>query len=270
MNELRASAVKWPLSEAVLEHVTKGAVNYLIVTGQDRAARVLLNARIHLRWGGRDFDGDELVDHFGMILLFPPKLVDKAKGMLEEDIFSELRQQIHRAVETALDGIEVEAPPHHCADTRVAMWTDPPDEGWRQEIAELLKGRKAASNQASVSGTIRQPPFQWNGLQFQSKTEVKIAEALSRASVLFFPLAAAVAGRSKREPDFLVCAEGKWGILEVQGDEFHPHETAAQEHERGRWFRGYGVRVFEIYDAKRCYANPDDVVSEFLKLLRAS
>ena len=105
---------------------------------------------------------------------------------------------------------------------------------------------------------------------FQSETETRIAKALSEAHVLFFPLPAAVAGVQKKEPDFVVCADGKWGILEVQGDEFHPPETAAKEHERGRWFQNYGVKVFQIYSATRCYSNPDEVVAEFLKLLRAS
>jgi len=267
--------LKWPLSEESQERVTKGAVEYLIVIGQDQAARVLLNARIHLQSYGAYAGHGEPVAQFGITLLFPPRLVEKAKEALGADelaaAFSKPNEQIRKAVEMALDGIEIGVLPHQCYGTiKVAMWTDPPVGGWRQEISDVLRGRKVASNQATVSRTVRQPPFQWNGLQFQSKTEVKVAEALSRASVLFFPLPAAVAGMTKREPDFLVCADGKWGILEVQGDEFHPPETAAREHERGRWFQRYGIRLFQIYDAARCYSEPDEVVAEFLALLRPS
>lgn len=97
---------------------------------------------------------------------------------------------------------------------------------------------------------------------------MRLAQAFSRKGVLYFPLAAAVSGRRKLEPDFLVCnSDGKWGILEVHGDNFHPPETAAKEHERGRWFKERGVRVFEVYGASECYNDPDGVVERFLKLL---
>jgi very-short-patch-repair endonuclease len=70
-----------------------------------------------------------------------------------------------------------------------------------------------------------------------------------------------------REPDFLVCADGHWGILEVDGDPWHPPERAAQEHERDRLFRRQGLKV-ERYSADRCFEAADAVVAEFLGLLR--
>ncbi len=63
----------------------------------------------------------------------------------------------------------------------------------------------------------------WNGWQFRSQAEVKIAEALDRAGVLFFPKATArlttPEGRTNQSPHFLVCSEGKLGILVVDGEE---------------------------------------------------
>jgi hypothetical protein len=113
----------------------------------------------------------------------------------------------------------------------------------------------------------------WKNLRFRSKSEVKIAEALEKANVLFFPNSMARLGlvtdaRERREPDFLICEQGKWGILEVQGELFHPPQTAAKEHDRARLFKQHGIKVVEFYDATRCYDMPDDVVTDFLRILR--
>lgn len=111
-----------------------------------------------------------------------------------------------------------------------------------------------------------------DNLRFRSKTEIKIYEALKRHSVLFFPNAAAVLGgkNEKREPDFLICKDGKWGVLEVMGDWYHPAKTAMRDHDRARLFKDYGLICFEFYDAKECYNNPDEVVRRFLELLDRS
>jgi very-short-patch-repair endonuclease len=71
------------------------------------------------------------------------------------------------------------------------------------------------------------------------------------------------------EPDFLVCANGKWGIIEVDGSDWHPRERAAVDHERDRRFREHGVRVVERYDARECYDRElaAGVVAGFLRLL---
>ena len=61
-------------------------------------------------------------------------------------------------------------------------------------------------------------------MPFRSQAELRIAQALGRACVLFFANAPGRFGvhpddRQTREPDFVVCADGKWGILEVCGDD---------------------------------------------------
>ena len=108
-----------------------------------------------------------------------------------------------------------------------------------------------------------------DGLIFRSKTEIKIYEVLREHNILFFVNATAVlAGKAlKREPDFLICQNGKWGILEVMGEQAHPSSTAPRDHDRGRLFEDYGIRCIQFYDAARCYKQPDEVVADFLKRL---
>jgi uncharacterized protein YjbI with pentapeptide repeats len=110
----------------------------------------------------------------------------------------------------------------------------------------------------------------WENLRFRSKTEIKIAEALDRTGVLFVPNSLArlntAKGRENKEADFLICYNGKWGVLEVDG----PHHTAerrVEEQERERIFKKNGIKVVERFDAQRCYNNPDEVVQEFFKMI---
>lgn len=142
-----------------------------------------------------------------------------------------------------------------------------PDENWRHHLHELIKG-KGVSNQASGA----ESSHIWQGFKFRSATEIKIAKALDRAGVLFFPLPKArVAPADRRrmnvEPDFLVCDEGRWGILEVDGEPFHPPERSAMEHERDRIFKRHGVGFVERFDAKKYYGRPDETVEEFRLLM---
>jgi len=100
-------------------------------------------------------------------------------------------------------------------------------------------------------------------------SEVRIARALDAAGVLFLPncLARVEVGsdkRATREADFIVCHNGKWGILEVDGP-FHPR--AVVDHERDRAFRGHRIKVIERFDWEECYKDANGVVRRFLTLL---
>lgn len=137
-----------------------------------------------------------------------------------------------------------------------------PDANWRIELRELAKG-KGITNQASNADS----KHLWQGFKFRSATEMRIAAALDRAGVLFFPLPKARVSPSSEsrlnvEPDFVICDEGRWGVLEVDGEPFHPPQRSAIEHERDRMFKGHGVAVVERFDASRCYNEPDKVVQE--------
>jgi hypothetical protein len=111
----------------------------------------------------------------------------------------------------------------------------------------------------------------WKNLSFSSVSEVKIAQALDRVGVLFFPNCRGrlntTEGRRNRECDFLVCYEGIWGILEVDGEPFHPASRAAEDHKRDGFFLDHGVWVHR-FDSNECFKYPDDVVQRFLQRLK--
>ncbi len=117
-------------------------------------------------------------------------------------------------------------------------------------------------------------PYKWRGFYFRSKTEIKIAEAFDRAGVLFYPNSKArlnaLTGRDTKETDFLVFHAGKWGILEVDGEPWHPPSRVVHDHERDRLFKVHGVRIVEHYDATRCWNDSNQVVQEFLQIVSQS
>jgi hypothetical protein len=102
-------------------------------------------------------------------------------------------------------------------------------------------------------------------------------QELKQRDVLFFPNPAAVLGTTageygakveKKEPDFLICYRGKWGILEVNGDEFHTRVVqTAKDHDRARRFNHYGLFFVQAFTLERCKRDPVGVVDEFLRLL---
>ena len=111
------------------------------------------------------------------------------------------------------------------------------------------------------------PKITFEGLNFRSKTEIRIFETLAKRGLLILPLPIAVMGErgKRREPDFVVFYNGKAGILEIHGDKWHPPETAAAEHERRRTFTKLGINVYEIFGAERCWNDPEGVVEDFLQ-----
>jgi hypothetical protein len=147
----------------------------------------------------------------------------------------------------------------------------------KQELTEQVQLLQAQLDKQKLAEDLRQAsnqginaPYQWNGFYFRSRTEIRIAEALDRAGVLFYPNSKArlnkAEARVNMESDFLVFKAGRFGILEVDGREWH--QTAADDHERDRLFKRHGIRVIERFDAARCWNEPDEVVQEFLEILR--
>ncbi len=145
---------------------------------------------------------------------------------------------------------------------------------WLMEVSEVhvtpfLESPPDDDEPLQNTGSLRSnAPHEHDGLRFRSKSEIRIYEALKKQAVLFFANATAVLGGKdlKREPDFLVCQEGKWGILEVMGEMYHP--SAIRDHERGRLFKDYGLLFIEFYSARQCYNDPEGTVADFLGRLR--
>lgn len=216
---------------------------YLQAMGRDDIATLLTNANCeffpsssfsHIRWNSYD----------ATVRLFVPVIYISK--------FTEsIRQELFNAVDTVFPkevGFEI-------VDLEVSPIIEAPPDDERR----LLNSASLVS-----SGSIEH-----DGLRFRSRSEIKVYEVLKKRSVLFFANATAVLGGkdAKREPDFLVCQGGKWGILEVMGEQYHPTATAMRDHDRARLFKDYGLFYIEFYDATQCYNNPEGVVDDFLKRL---
>jgi hypothetical protein len=174
-----------------------------------------------------------------------------------------LGQAVHRALEAVL-------PPYVVlgnVTTYVGLINI--DEHWREELLEIARG--AGVNNQAVSAT---RVTLWNQLRFRSVTESRIAQALDEEGVMFLPNCLARVTENKKrvtkEADFLICHEGKCGILEVDGEPWHPPGRAAEDHARDRIFLGHGIDLVQHYDAVECYEAPKFVVGSFLKLLANS
>ena len=140
------------------------------------------------------------------------------------------------------------------------------DPNWRAELQEIAHGRGVHNQGVEIPG---RSTVTWKGnIKFRSESERRIAIALDATGVLFLPncLTRLSAGDSRitKESDFLVCRDGKWGILEVDGP-FHPR--AALDHSRDRLFQAYRVRVIQRYDWQECLNDAPGVVQQFLTLL---
>jgi hypothetical protein len=139
---------------------------------------------------------------------------------------------------------------------------------WRHELLTLLRGDHVTNQ--GLPFAPQRPVLTWNNLRFRSASEVRIAEALERAQVLFLPNCMARLGfshRENREADFLICQKGKWGILEVDGPFTHPASRKVDDDERARLFKAHGIRLVEHFDAGNCLEDADGIVRRFLYLL---
>ena len=131
---------------------------------------------------------------------------------------------------------------------------------------------EAPSNQAN-SGV--RAPYEWGGMYFRSKVEIRIAEELEKRGVTFFanargryslegsPVAAQYLN-GRVEVDFLVFYQGKCVILQIDGPQHNG--------DRGRDYAGDRVLLREgiptmRFTAKECQERPGEVVSEVLGLI---
>lgn len=238
------------------EHLLASAAKFLIEGGDEDAASVLLSCSLDYSLIPPDPMNDGFTTRVDIYLVGP---------RVAYDSMSNLRSVIHKEVWSAIAAV---LPFHHYIqefDVRAEPVQLGPD--WHAELLELARG-KSVDNQASDAKSFRL----YNNLRFRSASEVKIAEALDRAGVMYFPLCKGRlnSGRNRvnREPDFLVCHSGKWGILEVDGEPWHPPSRTVEDHSRDRLFRSQGVVVVEHFDAKHCYDLPNVVVKKFLDILQ--
>jgi hypothetical protein len=236
------------------DQVMASAVKFLIEGGDEDAASLLLACRCDaLIWEPEYSEG------------WPRVYVDLICPRVAYDHLNDQSDPIYGQVMTAIVAVIPQGFHFWELNVRAELLSDlGPD--WQTELLELLRGA-SIHNQAVNADNAKT----WNGFRFRSVTETHIADALDRAGVLFFPLPKGrlngPRGRVNREPDFLVCKDGKWGILEVDGAPYHPPQRTVQDHERDRLFLDHGIRVAQHFDATDCFATPDKVVNDFLRLL---
>src|SRR6266702_1092722 len=149
----------------------------------------------------------------------------------------------------------------------IVQLSDDFDQEWRTKMLEIIEGKMPLNQCLPIQ---EKPRHSWAYLLFRSPVEITIAQTLDKYKVLYLPNCMARLGlpgtRENKEADFLVCYEGKWGILEVDGETYHTN--AAKDHNRGRLFKLHGIKVFEPYEAARCVKEPDKVIQEFLELVK--
>jgi len=108
--------------------------------------------------------------------------------------------------------------------------------------------------------------YSWKDWQFRSAAEANIAQALDRSGVLFFPKATArlttTEGRENQDLYFLICYEGKLGILGVNAEEEDEADRRSD-----RILQSQGIRMIQYYNVNECTEEPDRVVLEFLQNL---
>lgn len=115
----------------------------------------------------------------------------------------------------------------------------------------------------------RGAPIKWMHLFFRSDHEVAIASELEKLGVMFFPNAAVRLTengiRITREVDFLVCKDGHWGILEVDGSQHR--DSRAEDMMRDDAFTDAGVWFIRRYPAAICKQRPERVTQDFVRRL---
>jgi len=154
--------------------------------------------------------------------------------------------------------------------TKMSLMSIDPD--WQEKMRHLISAAKG-SNQGVVTEKAGKrkgrDTHTYNEMTFGSKSEIRIAQELETRDLLFFPLPLGVRAetgdrwKDRREPDFLVCQEGTWGILEVA---YHP-DRYEKDAEKAGWFKEMGILCVEHVTAERCYSQPADVVDDFLNVL---
>lgn len=256
------------------DRIQASAARFLIDGGEEDAANVLLACQLEVWTSGDTWHaGDEITEAVHIELTGPRAAFDalhreeRAKTSATEVVGPESLPIVRPSIEKAIEAVlPTDYYVKHLTVQAELVDIDP---DWREELLEIARGR-GVTNQGIA---IRDAPLHtWKNLRFRSKTEMKVAQALDRAGVLFWPnciarLGLAEGARANREGDFLACDRGRFGILEVDGEAFHPPSRTSQDHSRDRAFRQHGIPVVEHYDAERCWSDADGVVAEFLGLL---
>jgi very-short-patch-repair endonuclease len=146
----------------------------------------------------------------------------------------------------------------------------------KPQIEAILKGtaitttpKEIPKNQAN-SGV--RAPYEWFGMYFRSKVEMKMAQELQKRGVTFFanargcysldgsPVSAQYLN-GRVEVDFLIFHQGKCVILQIDGPQHK--DQRARDYAGDRILLREGIPTMR-FTAKECQERPGEVVSEIL------
>jgi hypothetical protein len=131
----------------------------------------------------------------------------------------------------------------------------------KSEPSEIIDN----SEEKQLSETLthlQKTEYFWKKWYFHSLEQVKIAEALDRAGVLFFPNSKAQLPNFEDQPykqvDFLICYNSKLGVLEIQ------YSDTEKQEKRDYFLSKQGIFLIEYCDPVQCLEDPDQIVQEFI------
>ena len=235
-------------------------VQYLVEAGHRELASAILDAELSMLYSG--------YNHCGVAICVPVSaypLIQNNDG-LKTTLESTLKL-VATGHLTDQNGNDIGEP-----DVEFRVKLLDVDDDWKAVVRDLIVNSKDG-NQGFVSSLMASRRGKslttYNEMKFASKTEVRIAQEFERRGILFFPLPLAVRAdtgelyKDHREPDFLVCQDGVWGILEVS---YHP-DRFEKDAEKDGWFKQSGILCVEHKSAERCFNSPSEVVDEFMAVL---
>lgn len=267
------------------ESVHRTWIQLLVDHGYNEVASIAIDTEINIESGSEDLnpvDGPpSFVDYINITFRLP-------YGILQEVMRSDrLMKLMERGIKSILDtqemyfGPESSLPndPNYYRPTDATnysfeylMHLIEPDADWQEVVRKLIVGAKDA-NQAVVTEKLFQREgknvLEYNEMKFGSHSEIRIAQELERRRILFFPLPMGVRAetdvqwKDHREPDFVICVDGKWGILEVS----HHQNRFEKDSEKSMWWKKSGILCVEHFTSERCYNESGKVVDEFLSVL---
>ncbi|QFS52345.1 endonuclease domain-containing protein [Nostoc sphaeroides] len=180
--------------------------------------------------------------------------------------YKELASNLHLAYADQRDG-----------QTTQHWWILFFNEDWKLDILNTIKIEISFAKSKFSKDDVN-ARHQWGGLNFRSKTEVRIAHALYNQRVLFLANSRAfmdlndlpISNSDKKskervEIDFLVFYKQKCMILEVDGEHHQQASQRTRDYRRDRVLLRDGIRTVR-FNASECYNHPLEVVTEFLNL----
>lgn len=146
-------------------------------------------------------------------------------------------------------------------------------ENWRNELlkAKVNNQTRFKSSKYPLIKKVFDKPRnkgRYITINFRSPAEENLFEHLYNTECLFFPCPLGLSNSFNdpfyKEPDYLVCLNGKWAILEIVTDS--THSSVVNEAKRTRQFQNHNIQI-RSYDYSKCMNKPQEVVDDFIDWL---